>query len=158
MRKRFFKLIHELMAKDKDIFFLTGNLGYGGIDLIRKDYPDRFLDCGAAEQAMIGIAVGLARSGKKPFCYSITPFLIWRPAEFIRNYIDHEKIPVCLIGSGRNQDYKTEGWSHDAGDDFQMVLNGNLASYWPDTIEEMEKLVDLFLQPPSEPMYINLKR
>jgi transketolase len=156
MRKRFFKLISRLMSKDKDIFFLTGNLGYGGIDTIRHNYPDRFIDCGAAEQGMIGAAVGLALSGKKVFCYSITPFLLWRPAEFIRNYLDHEKIPVCLCGSGRESDYEAEGFTHYAGDDYYIQYD-NMTKYWPNNEKDMEELVNKFIDKPI-PMYINLKR
>jgi transketolase len=159
MRKRFFKLIYELMAKDKDIFFLTGNLGRGGVDLIYRNYPNRFLDCGAAEQGMIGIAVGLALSGKKVFCYSITPFLLFRPAEFIRNYISKERIPVCLCASGRYADYKTEGFTHFAGDDldFMMTFKPNILVHWPETEPEMEAIVKRFVGKPDS-TYLNLKR
>jgi len=161
MRRRFFKLIHELMAKDKDIYFLTGNLGYVGIDPIKKDYPERYIDCGAAECGMVGAAVGLSLSGKKVFCYSITPFLLWRPAEWIRNYLDYESIPVCLCGSGREDDYKTEGFTHYAGDDYGLMslTHGvfDINSCWPETEEEMEQVVKMFIKKPV-PTYLNLKR
>jgi len=64
------------------------------VDKIREDYPQRFLNTGAIRQAMMGIAVGLALEGKIPFVYTNLPFLLYRPFETLRNYVDHERIPV----------------------------------------------------------------
>lgn len=124
--------LHKHMKDDKDIILLTGDLGYGVFDQIRDDYPNQFINTGASEQALIGIGVGLALEGKKPFCYSITPFLLWRPAETIRLYVNHEKIPVRLIGGGRDKDYAHDGISHDATD-ARRLLDGwsHINQHWP---------------------------
>lgn len=100
MRKQFSQRLHEEMSINKDIFVLTGDLGYGLWDRIKIDYPNRFYNVGSSEQLMIGMASGLAMDGKIPVVYSITPFLLYRPFEFIRNYVNHEKLPVKLIGGG----------------------------------------------------------
>ncbi|MDO8657799.1 MAG: hypothetical protein Q7K55_03600, partial [Candidatus Levybacteria bacterium] len=105
MRGWFAYDLYNHMAKNENIWIITGDLGYKLFDYIRRDFPERFINTGAAEQAMIGIAIGLALDGKIPFVYSITTFLLYRPFETIRNYINYEKIPVKLIGSGRNKDY-----------------------------------------------------
>ena len=86
MRKHFASLLHEEMSKNKDIYLITGDLGYGLWDKIRDDYPDRFFNVGSSEMAMMGMGIGLAMEGKIPFVYSITPFAIYRPFEMIRNY------------------------------------------------------------------------
>ena len=99
MRKAFSERLHLEMAKNKDIVVLTGDLGYGLWDRIRIDYQDRFFNVGSSEQLMMGMASGMAMEGKIPVVYSITPFLLYRPFEFIRNYVDHEKLPVKLIGA-----------------------------------------------------------
>lgn len=112
IRGWFAAALHDEMEKDERIWLLTADLGYGMLDQIRDDFPDRFVNVGASEQAMIGAGVGLALSGKIPFCYSITTFLLYRPFEWIRNYINHEQIPVMLIGSGFRDDYKHDGISH----------------------------------------------
>ena len=109
MRKEFEFFLYNEMSSNKDIVLITADLGYGLWDRIKKDYPDRFINVMSSEQLMLGIACGLSMEGKLPVCYSITPFLIYRPFEWIRNYLDHEKINVKLVGGGRDRDYQGRG-------------------------------------------------
>ncbi len=158
MRAIFAQEIRKKMAKNKKVFVLVNDLGYKMWDKIRKDYPERFINAGAAEQSLIGIAVGLAISGKIPIVYSITTFLLYRPFETIRNYINHEKIPVKLIGSGRNKDYINDGFSHWAEEDKKvMKVFGNIISKWPKTLQEIPKLVSQMTES-KDPWYINLRK
>ena len=146
------------MASDRKIFALTGNLGYGGFDRIIEDFPDRYIDCGAAEQAMVDIAVGMALSGKKPVIYSITPFLLYRPFESVRNYLSREKIPVILIGSGRDRDYDTLGFGHWAEEDAKiMSVLPNIDCYWPNEKEELNGLLNKMIKS-KKASYLNLTR
>src|SRR5579859_4444651 len=101
MRAHFAQVLEKEMRHNSKIWIVTGDLGYKLWDNVRLKYPDRFINVGAAEQAMVGVGVGLALSGQIPFLYSITPFLLYRPFETLRNYVHYEKIPVKLIGSGR---------------------------------------------------------
>lgn len=158
MRALFAKCIYKKMKKNKDIYVIVNDLGYKMWDNIKKDFPDRFISVGAAEQSLIGVAVGLALANKIPITYSITTFLLYRPFETIRNYVHHEKIPVKLIGSGRNKDYIHDGISHWAEEDKQVlsVLN-NITAHWPEDIEAIPSLVDDMLES-KDPWYINLKR
>lgn len=159
MRKEFAQYLYQLMKDNPNIWLVTGDLGYGLFDKIKEDFPDRFLNTGAAEQAMMDISVGLAMEGKIPFVYSITPFLLYRPFETLRTYINHEKIPVIMIGSGRDGDYAHDGFSHYAGDDHEFLKPlTNIQSYWPESIEEMKQRVDSALINRDSATYINLKR
>lgn len=158
MRGHFAYEIHKHMAKNKKVWVLTNDLGYKMWDRVRQDYPERFVNTGAAEQAMIGIAVGMALEGQIPIVYSITTFLLYRPFETIRNYINHEKIPVKLVGSGRNKDYERDGFSHWAEEDRQVIrILKNIKAVWPQTTKEIPKLVDQMLKS-NQPWYINLRR
>lgn len=146
------------MQDNPNIYVLTGDLGYGGFDQIRNMFPERFINCGAAEYTMAGIAAGLALEGKIPFTYSITPFLLYRAFEMIRTYIDHEKIPVIMIGSGRGDDYKHDGFSHFAGDDKKFMENfKNIQSRWPESTMQMEIQITEAIRN-RKPYYINLSR
>lgn len=162
MRGYFAYELYQWMKKDPDIWLIVGDLGYKVFDTIREEFPDRFINTGAAEQAMMGIAVGLALEGKKPFVYSITPFLLYRPFETIRNYINHEQIPVRLVGSGRDQDYAHDGFSHYAGDDYEIFSKVRgffhyIEPRWPEEKEEIPFLVRQMVQQ-QIPWYLNLKR
>lgn len=153
--------LHDNMSKDDRIWCLTGDLGYAMLDKIRDDFPNRFINVGASEQLMIGAAVGLALSGKIPFCYSITTFLIYRPFEWIRNYIDHEQIPVRLVGSGYDDDYKHDGITHQPYGVYEF-LEHNLTniwmnSHWPKTKEEIPEAVTRMIQE-NKPSFICLRR
>ena len=158
MRKLFAKLLYNKMSSDENIYFITADLGFGLFDEIKKDFPSRFYNTGAAEQAAMGVAVGLALSGKTPVLYSITPFLLFRAAETIRNYVNHEVIGVKLIASGRGDDYKHDGFSHYAGDDKHFIeLFKSVIPKWPEDDNEM---VDCFndMFSTDKPYYLNLKR
>lgn len=158
MRGYFAYYVHKQMAKNKKIWVICGDLGYKMWDKVKNDYPDRFLNTGASEQAMVGIAVGLALEGKIPIVYSITPFLLYRPFETIRNYIDHEKTPVILVGSGRDKDYVDDGFSHWAEEDKKvMEIFRNITSVWPKTKEEITALVEKVIKS-NKPWYINLSK
>ena len=135
IRGQFAFELYKAMADDERIWCLTADLGWMMLDKIRDDFPDRFLNVGASEQLLIGAGVGLALSGKIPFCYSITTFLLFRPAEWIRNYVNHEQIPVRLIGSGINNDYSHDGFTHQPDElkdiDNYFDLFRNIETYFP---------------------------
>ena len=158
MRAFFADCIYKEMKENKNIYVVVNDLGYKMWDKIRNDFPERFINVGAAEQTLIGVGIGLALSGKIPIVYSITTFLLYRPFETIRNYVNYEKIPVKLVGSGRNREYTHDGISHWAEEDKKvMKIFTNIKSYWPKDIREVSKLVTKMLKD-NKPYYINLKR
>lgn len=158
MRKTFGEELYRQMKENDNIYLLVGDLGWGLFDRIREDFPERFINCGAAETAMVDIAIGLALSGKIPFVYSITTFLLYRPFESLRTYIDYEKIPVKLIGSGRGREYEELGYSHFAEDDFQVtnwLLSINKLT--PKSKSEIKGMVEQMILNPY-PYYLSLSK
>tara|TARA_Y100000114_G_C11760766_1_gene329532 strand:- start:125 stop:607 length:483 start_codon:yes stop_codon:yes gene_type:complete len=158
VRKKFVNLLYDEMAQNDKIVLIVGDLGYGHFDKHRIDFPDRFINPLAAEQLMVGMGVGLALEGKIPICYSITPFVIFRPFELLRNFLDHEKIPVKLVGAGRDKDYGALGFSHWGVDDkTHMNSFKNIVKSWPKDENDMEnKFKDLLYN--EKPVYLNLSR
>lgn len=158
MRGWFAYELHRHMLKNKNLWVVVGDLGYGMFDQIRRAFPKRFVNTGASEQSMIGIAVGLALEGKIPIVYSITTFLLFRPFETIRNYIHYEKIPVKLVGGGREKDYSHDGISHWPIEDKKIMnIFSNVESRWPETTEEIPNLVSDMIRS-DKPWYVNLRR
>lgn len=150
--------LYEHMGKNPDIWLLVGDLGYAMFDKIRDEYPDRFINVGASESAGAGIAVGLALKGKIVFFYSITTFLLRRPYETIKLYMDGENIPVKLVGSGRDKDYSHDGASHDATDAKDLLATlPNIEQLWPESKEEVPGMVERMIKE-DKPFFISLKR
>ena len=158
VRKKFTQLIYDEMAIDDRIIIVAGDLGWKQFDQHRLTYPDRFINVGAAEQLMIGSAVGMALEGKIPIVYSMTPFVIYRPFEFIRNHLERDQIPVKLFGAGRDYDYDWLGWSHWAHDDKEHKKGfKNIRKVWPEDADDMElKFKNIIYD--NKPYYVNLAR
>jgi len=157
-RRLFADEIHATMKSNDTIYVLTGDFGYRMWDQVRDDYPERYYNVGAGEQALIGIGIGLALEKKIPIIYTATPFLLYRPFETIRNYVEHEQIPVKLVSSGRNRDYFHEGFSHWAEEDRRVMnLFPHITSCWPKTVEDVSRVVPKMLKD-NKPWYINLRR
>jgi transketolase len=158
MRRDLAKLLLNEMKSNPDIYLITGDLGYGLWDEIRDTFPNRFFNVGSSEMAMMGMAIGLAMDGKIPFVYSITPFAIYRPFEMIRNYINHESIPVKILGGGRDDEYGYLGFSHWASEDLTALnIFENLKLFKPHTQDELENAFNFAINNNS-PVYINLKK
>jgi len=158
MRKLFGELLNQSMTSDEKIWLLTGDLGFGVLDTARQNHPSRSYNVGAAEQLMLGAAVGLSHNKKIPICYSITPFVIFRPFEYIRNFLDHENAPVKLVGAGRDQDYGNLGFSHWATDDEKALsMFSAIQIFKPNTEQELIDCWNDFLYN-DKPSYLNLKR
>jgi transketolase len=144
--------------EDTKINVLLGDLGFGIFDSIRNNFPERCINVGSSEQLMVGMATGMALEGKIPVCYSISSFLIYRPFEFIRNYLEHEKIPVKLVGSGRDYEYGEAGFTHHSPE-LRSILTTfqNIESHWPDDKNDLAKCFTNFLYSRS-PSFISLRR
>ena len=88
----------------------------------------------------------------------MTPFVIYRPFEFIRNHLERDQIPVKLFGAGRDYDYDWLGWSHWAHDDKEHMKGfKNIRKIWPEDADDMElKFKNIIYD--NKPYYVNLAR
>lgn len=157
MRKDFAKYLETEMRKNTKIIIITADIGYGILDKLREEFSDRVINIGSSEMLMIGIAVGLCYEGFIPICYTISPFLLYRPFEMIRNYVNYEKLNIKLVGSGRDKDYSHDGITHWAEDDEKIVSScfENIKIYKPDILTK--EIFDTFISE-YNPGYLNLKR
>ena len=158
MRTYFSELLLNSMQYDPKVWLLTGDLGFGVLNKIRETIPNRAFNVGAAEQLMLGTAVGLSHNNQIPVCYSITPFVIFRAFEWIRNYMNHEGAPVKLVGAGRDRDYGHLGFSHWGEDDSQALsIFPKIKIYKPNTNDELKLIWEEFLYNDT-PSYLNIRR
>jgi transketolase len=121
MRSAFVRTLVELAEHDDRIVLLTGDLGFMALEPFAEAFPDRFYNMGVAEQNMIGVATGLAEAGYRPYCYSIVPFAVLRPFEFIRNGPALHQLPVTIVGMGGGFEYGTAGPSHYGVEDVGVM-------------------------------------
>lgn len=148
--------LYEAMVVNKDIWLLTGDLGWGMLDKIMRDFPERAINVGASEQAMLGIAVGLSLQNKVAFCYTITSFYL-RAAETIGLYLDGEQVPVKLVGSGRDDSYKDDGPSHHGGIAQAYLGSLDIVGIHPNKKEEVPGVVEEMLKN-GKPTFVTLLR
>lgn len=148
--------LFDAMEKNDSIYLITADLGYKVWDQHFAKFPDRCINTGASEQAALGIAVGLAQSGKKPFVYTITSFFL-RAAETISLYLEHENANVCLVGAGRNDDYLTDGYTHFAHKAQEFITDMGIESFYPLEKEEVPEMVEQILKV-NRPTFLSLKR
>lgn len=119
-------------AADPGFVFLTGDLGFKALEPLRDAMGARFINAGVAEQNMVSMAAGLARSGMRPWVYSIAPFIYARPFEQIRNDICQHDLPVVIVGNGGGYGYGVMGATHHALEDYGTLLTfPNLRAYVP---------------------------
>lgn len=138
MRNKFFELLKREMKKDKSIFLIVADMGLGLVNPIQKEFPDRFLNVGIAEQNMIGVASGLCNAGFRPFCYTISNFLVQRCFEQIRNDICLHKYPITLVGTSTGFDNGLLGPTHQVIDDIGCIkILPNINIYSPTSISSV---------------------
>ncbi len=112
----------DLGATDKRIVVLTGDLAESTRTLVfEKTYPERFIECGVAEQSMAGIAVGLALSGKIPFISSYAVFSPGRSWDQIRVNVCINEANVKIAGAHTGVSVGPDGATHQALEDIAIM-------------------------------------
>jgi len=112
MRFEAVKAIYETGAADKDLYFITGDLGHMNTSEFRRDMPGRYFNGGMSEQNIVGMAAGLALAGKQAVVYSIVPFITLRPYEQIKVDVCDQNLNVIVVGVGGGFAYGNAGATH----------------------------------------------
>src|SRR5579872_5947275 len=156
MRNAFAKKVTELAGKDERLVLLSGDIGNRLFDDFKAKFPTRFYNCGVAEANMMGLAAGLAMSGLRPVCYTITPFLTYRCMEQIRVDVCYHHVPVIIVGTGSGLSYASLGATHHSCEEMGMLrLLPGLAILAPTDEMEVRGAVRAAAQYPH-PVYIRI--
>lgn len=158
MRNHLINKLTGFAEIDKGVFLLTGDLGYGVLEEFEKKLPHQFLNSGIAEQAMMGIAAGLANSGYRPWVYSIANFPTFRCLEQIRNDICYHNLDVTIVAVGSGFSYGTLGYSHFGIEDITVIraLPG-MRVFSPANLNELDFAIDQCFKT-AGPKYIRLDK
>ena len=146
-RKEIVDNILPYFRKDDRYRLLVCDMGFGVIDKIKEEFPDRIINCGIMEQGTVGIAAGMSMSGLVPIVYSIVNFLAFRALEQIRNDVVLQELNVKFISTGVNDYFKFLGPSHCCGQDDAAIMKLiNLKVYDPYAVKEpFNEIVDRWI-------------
>ena len=159
MRNELINLINKTLKNKKNSYFLTADLGYSVLENLQKDLKKRFINVGISENNMFLLAVGLSEISKNlVYAYSISSFLILRPAEIIRNYVSNESRNIRLIGVGSGVSYSNMGKSHHSLDDINYIYSlKNIIILNPANLEELNYVYKKFLNY-CGPLYFRINK
>jgi len=143
MRQAFVDTLTKLMRKDKRLITITADMGFSVFEKMQKEFPLRFINSGATEQASVGIATGLSQSGFKVFLYSQAVFITMRCYEQVRLDISYNNVDVKLIGTAAGLSLNQLGISHFALEDIALMrLLPNMTIFTPGDPIEMQWAVN----------------
>jgi transketolase len=141
-----------------DMVFLTGDLGFMALEPLQAAMGSRFINCGVAEQNMMGVAAGLSHEGLEAWTYTIAPFCYARAFEQIRNDICMHQLPVKLLANGGGYGYGVMGATHHALEDYGVLLTlPGMDVFVPAFDEDVPAVVTLAGESGS-PAYLRLGR
>lgn len=122
IRKAFGKTLTEIGELNKKIIVMDADLACSTQTKIFADkFPDRFFDCGIAEQNMLATAAGLASEGKIPFVASFAVFVTGRTYDQIRNGICYPNFNVKIVGTHGGVTVGEDGATHQALEDISLM-------------------------------------
>lgn len=158
MRNTFVNTIIDACSQRDDIFIISGDAGLGVFDSFQRDFPDRFLNMGVAEQNMAGFSAGLSMTGFKVYMYNIIPFVLYRCYEQVRNDICYQRLPVVLAGIGSGVTYAPSGMTHYSVEDLGIARTlPNLTVFSPIDPIEAKAAAEYSLSA-ELPVYVRLAR
>jgi transketolase len=121
-RSGFGEALLQLGKENSNLFALCADLtGSLKMDAFKKEFPERFIQCGIAEANMIGISAGLALSGKIPFCGSFAAFVTGRVYDQIRMVVAYSNLNVKIIASHAGITVGEDGATHQIMEDIGLM-------------------------------------
>jgi transketolase len=156
MREAFIETLLEEARNDESIVLITGDLGFGVLDKFQKELPHQFINTGVNEQTMMGMAAGIASTGKRVFVYSIGNFPTLRCLEQIRNDVCLMNNSVVVVSVGAGYAYGPQGYTHHALEDIAVMRAlPNLEVVIPADPIETKKITKI-LTKSNSPTYLRL--
>jgi transketolase len=121
MRERFAITATNLLDEDERVVIVLAEISTQHLEAAIVKHPDRVVNVGIMEQAMVSVAAGLALEGFRPIVHTIAPFLVERPYEQLKLDFGYQGIGGTFVSAGASYDYASEGGTHHAGGDVQAM-------------------------------------
>lgn len=157
IRHEYAKHLVELGAKHPQIIALEGDLKESTQSIqFQEAYPERYIDCGIAEQNMVGVAAGLALGGKIPFVHSFACFISMRAIEQVRTTVAYPRLNVKFVVSHGGVSPGTAGTTHHAIEDIAIMRAiPNMTVLVPGDAKELRQCIDAAIAIDG-PVYVRL--
>jgi transketolase len=156
VRNAFSSALVAAARADERILLLTGDHGYALFDEFRHHFPNQYINAGIAEQNMVGVAAGLAKSGFRPVVYALSAFSPIRVLEQIKLDVCCDELPVLFIGDGAGVVYSALGVSHQSTEDIAALRAlPHMRILSPADAHEMKAAMELAFQTPA-PVYLRM--
>ena len=141
MRQQFPVTVERLMGENDNIVTLLGDIGVWSFNSAKIKYPDRVYNIGILEQAMIGTAAGLAKTGMIPIVHTIAPFIVERAYEQLKLDFGYQKMCGNFVSVGASYDYSGLGMTHYCPADINILSSiPNMQLVLPGNAEEFDAL------------------
>lgn len=121
-RESYGEALKELAEKYENLVVLDADLASATkTGIFRKEYPERFFNCGIAEANMMGVAAGLATTGKIPFASTFAMFAAGRAYEIVRNSIGYPHLNVKIGATHAGVSVGEDGATHQCNEDIALM-------------------------------------
>jgi len=159
IRDGFGEALVEIGEKNKNVVVLTADLKESTrVHLFAEKFPERFIEVGVAEQALVTIASGMAAEGKIPFTTSYAVFSPGRTLDQIRTTVALNNVPVKIVGAHAGLGAGPYGSTHQALEDIAIMRTlPNMVVEIPCDYEEAKKAT-LAVAKNDLPSYLRLAR
>jgi len=142
-REAYGKTLRQLGRERKDIVVVDADLSSSTkTKFFADEFPDRFFNMGVAEQNMVGVAAGLATTGKTVFASSFAMFIVGRGYDQIRQSIAYPKLNVKIVATHAGITVGGDGASHQIIEDIALMCAlPNMSVFVPADNVETEKII-----------------
>lgn len=121
MRAQMGATLAELMDTDPRLAVVLADISHGYFERPAAAHPQRVIKVGIMEQTAVSLAAGLALEGFVPVVHSITPFVVERPFEQIKDDFCYQRLGGNFISTGASYDYGTDGMTHHGSGDVPIL-------------------------------------
>jgi len=158
MRTTYINTLTEMARENPKIVCVIGDTGFSVFEDFEKEFKERFVNVGIAEQNFVGFGAGLAAMGLKPYIYNVVSFMTLRAMEQIVLDVCFQENPVVMVGVGGGLAYGNAGPTHHAPFDIAMLrVLPNMNIICPADPVEMRAAV-LASEHFDKPLYIRIGR